>query len=102
MAAPCSFGTSFWRCPEGKPDKAADIWSCAAFTEWAPALPAGGGTCHSDAAVQDRACFEGRAWWEYQLPASIQPHAADLVRTALQPRGSRIDAAEVERHEWMP
>ena len=44
---------------------------------------------------------QGRAWWDYQLPATFPPDAADLVRKALQPRRSRIDAAEVERHEWM-
>ena len=49
----------------------------------------------------DLACFEGLACWEYQLPATFPPEAADLVRKTLQPRRSRIDAAEVECHEWM-
>ena len=107
-----TFGSPFWRCPEGVPDRAADIWSCGcvlfamldgtyAFTEKASPLPAdGGSTSRPDAAVQERACFEGRAWWEYQLPATFPPEAADLVYKALQPRRSRIEATEVERHAW--
>ena len=62
-------------------------------------------TSNSDADVQattlESACFEGRPWWEYQLPATFPPEAADLVRKALQPQRSRIDVAEVECHEWM-
>ena len=72
-----------------------------AFTERVSPLPADGSTSHSDAAVQEHMCFAGRTWWEYQLPATFPPEAADLVRKTLQPRRSRIDVVEVERHEWM-
>ena len=107
--AESTFGSPFWRCPEGVPDRAADIWSCGcvlfamldgtlAFTERAPPWPPVQATTLDSL---ERACFEGRPWWEYQLPATFPPEAADLVRRALQPLRSRIDAAEVERHEWM-
>ena len=104
-----NFGTIFWRRPEGKPDKAADIWSCGcvlfamldgtlAFTERAPPWPSMQATTLDSL---ERACFEGRPWWVCQLPATSPPEAADLIQKALQPRRSRIDATEVECHEWM-
>ena len=103
------FGTPFWRCPEKKPDKAADIWSCGcvlfamldgtiAFTERAPPWPPVQATTLESLEL---ACFEGTPWWEYQLPVTFPLQAAILVRRTLQPRSSRIDVVEIERHEWM-